>query len=676
MPPAEDGGLEAFADFADETWQAIKRTKFANDKASFQTAVNLSIERAETQIAENPGMSIEDMKKIQDNIFTEIDTVGNSFWLDESKEFASQFKNNTRLINGKPVSNEQLIKQKFQTSTAEIATQRALIDVKANHEAFVASGNLDGMEKMYEDLSGNLLSAEAADAALDRGFEEILVLQERQIAANEKAQAEANLGAAQADAFNAWTITVTEENPNGDLNVAFNSIAQDERVPAQDKQEAESEVKTMVDNRRAEAKLNLDNSETAATEAINKAINDNDIAGLTERIRAMEGVSESFKTKEVKRAQDYIAAVNNYKANIVTSDSTRVEVNTIISQVRNGDMTREQAIDAYSNIAAGEAQDIEFTDADFVEQERRDKARLPLLGPHRRPDGTLTGPGFLGEIPDGHGMVNTEVSIGVRLEANGGKETDIPTLVPTLTEEELDYFRTNREEDLPTKDPDLWRGIVQKAVDHANKRVREGESPFLEAADRITSIGESVINTSDGATFINSIFSAAEDAEDVTKRLANSTLGGRRKQLRDSIEALPNFLKPGDADKLLRDIANKAVLELDNKFSEGEYTKKDIDDEMNRLLNKYTLTSGQISRALIAKKADAADNLKDQQTLIRESIQSAKDEGNDVEAKRILAEAVSLGVFKVDAEGNIIDTSPKETKTRKKQGLFQRIFAL
>lgn len=66
--------------------------------------------------------------------------------------------------------------------------------------------------------------------------------------------------------------------------------------------------------------------------------------------------------------------------------------------------------------------------------------------------------------PDG--KVSTEISIGVEMD---GKETEIPTLVPTLTKSEVEYLLRGGE---PTE------AIVNKAVAHAKKRRAMGLSPF------------------------------------------------------------------------------------------------------------------------------------------------------------------------------------------------------
>ena len=120
----------------------------------------------------------------------------------------------------------------------------------------------------------------------------------------------------------------------------------------------------------------------------------------------------------------------------------------------------------------------DFTRADYEEQERRNRARLPLLGPHKRPDGTLTGPGFLGRLKGKTGMVNAEISIGVEID---GKEMDIPTLVPTLTKKEINYLIDTPESEIMTKDKKLFdEHILPKAIAHAKKRISQGKSPFAD----------------------------------------------------------------------------------------------------------------------------------------------------------------------------------------------------
>jgi hypothetical protein len=88
-----------------------------------------------------------------------------------------------------------------------------------------------------------------------------------------------------------------------------------------------------------------------------------------------------------------------------------------------------------------------------------------------RNDGTKKGNGFLGVLTRPDGKVSTEISVGVNI---GGKEMEIPTLVPTLTKAEVSYLLSGKD---PTK------AIVQKAVDHAEKRIKAGKSPFAEEGE-------------------------------------------------------------------------------------------------------------------------------------------------------------------------------------------------
>jgi len=85
----------------------------------------------------------------------------------------------------------------------------------------------------------------------------------------------------------------------------------------------------------------------------------------------------------------------------------------------------------------------------------------------RRIDGSLKGPGFLGVLTRPDGGISTELSIGVGI---GGKETLIPSLVPTLTQSEINLLLKGNK---PTKQ------IINKATEHAMTRIKQGLNPFL-----------------------------------------------------------------------------------------------------------------------------------------------------------------------------------------------------
>lgn len=98
----------------------------------------------------------------------------------------------------------------------------------------------------------------------------------------------------------------------------------------------------------------------------------------------------------------------------------------------------------------------------------------PSLNPkswEKRADGTQKGKGFLGLLKRPDGKVSSEISIGIEIN---GKEVEIPTIVPTLTQQELDFLLTN---DPKTKIP---KSIIDKAIEHAKQRMAKGLSPFAD----------------------------------------------------------------------------------------------------------------------------------------------------------------------------------------------------
>lgn len=76
--------------------------------------------------------------------------------------------------------------------------------------------------------------------------------------------------------------------------------------------------------------------------------------------------------------------------------------------------------------------------------------------------------GFLGPLKYKDGSTATELSIGVNL---GGKEVQIPSLVPTLTKQEIQHLMGGGQ---------MTDSIVQKAVEHAQLRMKMGLGPFAE----------------------------------------------------------------------------------------------------------------------------------------------------------------------------------------------------
>ena len=95
-----------------------------------------------------------------------------------------------------------------------------------------------------------------------------------------------------------------------------------------------------------------------------------------------------------------------------------------------------------------------------------------------RPDGTQKQKGWLGVLkgknPDGKTFEATEYSTQSNAIKVDNKRVDFPTLVPTLTKEEI---KKMLDDIIPHKKP-IPESIMQKAITHARSRIEAGQSPF------------------------------------------------------------------------------------------------------------------------------------------------------------------------------------------------------
>jgi hypothetical protein len=108
----------------------------------------------------------------------------------------------------------------------------------------------------------------------------------------------------------------------------------------------------------------------------------------------------------------------------------------------------------------------------------------PGAGPYgKREDGTEKGEGYFGTIPrtDGGNQISGELSIGVDIN---GKETLIPTMVPTLSKPELDFLLSADKNAIFDKKNPMAVGIVEKARAHAEQRIAQGKSVWAEPGEK------------------------------------------------------------------------------------------------------------------------------------------------------------------------------------------------
>lgn len=122
-----------------------------------------------------------------------------------------------------------------------------------------------------------------------------------------------------------------------------------------------------------------------------------------------------------------------------------------------------------------------------------------LPGYGLRPDGTKKGNGWLGPLKMKDGSVMTELTMGVNID---GMETDIPTIVPTLSKQEIDHLLSGK----PATD-----AIVDKAVSHAKMRMAQGFSPYADTHATTTNVdvrGRSQLTIGDAAMGLSDIGAA------------------------------------------------------------------------------------------------------------------------------------------------------------------------
>ena len=120
----------------------------------------------------------------------------------------------------------------------------------------------------------------------------------------------------------------------------------------------------------------------------------------------------------------------------------------------------------------------------------------------------------------------SEYSIGTEID---GKEVDIPTFVPGLTQKEIDFLKTEPNvKDIPDS-------IFNKAKTHADKLISAGKSPFKEwddtslkewnkgskaTSNKLTAEQQGIVDKA------NAAIKAGADPEKVKERLKQAKIPG------------------------------------------------------------------------------------------------------------------------------------------------------
>jgi len=191
----------------------------------------------------------------------------------------------------------------------------------------------------------------------------------------------------------------------------------------------------------------------------------------------------------------------------------------------------------------------------------------------------------------------------------------------------------------------------------AGKRA-EGGMSLQEALTEYTKIAGDVKDTNN-ESFIAKLFAAAENSKVPEKQRMSDALAGRKKQLRDAIERVPNFfdLNVGEQE-ILKDLANRAVNKLEDQFGGLEWESiTDLDAYVDRLIVLSSRSPAQLKTIAMNNNILASKTYAEQQKKLRQQLDILQKTQPDA-AKAFLRHMIELGY--ADADGKPSATKDKE----------------
>lgn len=235
---------------------------------------------------------------------------------DESSTFdESMYENKTAQARARIINDAE--RTQFTRSQAISAADTRIRDtILSTHDTYILEPN-EGNRNAYEDALKLMHTGDRAET--------LLVSADAEITENQKND---RVNVAAAAGFGAWQATVTQDSPDGNLTAGLNVIAASD-IPEGDKQEAESELKTRVTNRRLENKLQTENAAKQEINRIQGLINDGTLTGVEDEINASLNIDETEKRKliaatraevDARLKDDEISSVFNQRDDAVYND--------------------------------------------------------------------------------------------------------------------------------------------------------------------------------------------------------------------------------------------------------------------------------------------------------------------------------------------------------------------
>ena len=178
--------------------------------------------------------------------------------------------------------------------------------------------------------------------------------------------------------------------------------------------------------------------------------------------------------------------------------------------------------------------------------------------------------------------------------------------------------------------------------------VVSGENTVEQAVNQyIRDVQQDVAVDERGAD-INALFKAGEDNKDAKKRQNQTILTERGNKLRDAVERSTGIIQliKDEEREFLIDLANDAVIELNDRFRDLDFTVTEIDAFNDTLMTTYVLSQQAVSRAVRMKTVLGKDTFKKQVAAQVALIQSLA--SNPIEQGLALDEGMRLGLVNED----------------------------
>jgi len=192
--------------------------------------------------------------------------------------------------------------------------------------------------------------------------------------------------------------------------------------------------------------------------------------------------------------------------------------------------------------------------------------------------------------------------------------------------------------------------LIKGSVTTGDLTVQQGINQFLTL--------EQDVKIEERGPVIDALFKAGEDSQDDTKRQNQTILTERGNKLRDAIERSQGVIQliKDEEREFLIDLANDAVIELNDRFRGLDFTTNDIDAFNDSLMRKYVLSQQAVSRAVGLKNVLAKKTFTKQVDAMVTRIKNLK--GNPFEQGLALDEGMRLGLVNEDGTPSTATRDP------------------